>query len=348
MQRQNGGDGFASMVLAAAANGIEQMIHVYRGDIDGIFGRANLNTREIASPYNELSLKQYCCLFEEAARQTGNGNFGLRFGNGFMPERLGAIGYIAVNSPTMSSALRNLVYYFPAHQDHTTLTLSEDEGTVRLNYQIADQEISCRRQDAELSLGMFCNIFKHCLGACWAPLEIHFEHSLPYSGNEHEVLFGAPVLFGQRTNSIVFRQRDWDAVMPDADPFLFAVVEPILAERRSLRFDPEYFVRMLKERIRLRLGAGDLSLAGVAEEMGMSSSALQRRLKGHSMSFKGLVRAARQELALRYVGGSDVCFTELALALGYSEQSAFSRAFRQWTGMSPRCYRNKAWHTLRR
>lgn len=330
----------ASKVLAAAANGVEDMISRYRGDVDRVFARAALNLQDIDNPYKELNLKQYCRLFEEAARQTANDNFGLRFGNEFTPKRLGPIGYIAVNSPTLGAAIQNLVKYFLAHQDHSILMLKQDGDVLYLNYQIVDQRIPLRRQDAELSLGMFSNIFKHCRGAHWAPLEVHFEHPAPDGAGEHERCFGAPILFGQPTNSIVFERRDLGAIMPDADPYLLSIMESMLAERRALRTNPDYFLASIREHIRARLGRGGLTMANLAGELDVSVEALRRSLKAHDVAFQDLVRGARRDLALHYVKHSDMRLTEVALALGYSEQSAFSRAFRHWTGMSPQRYRN--------
>lgn len=328
-----------STLLAAAANGVVPMIERHGGDVDAIFGRAGLDIDDIASPFNELNLMRYCALFEEAARVTGNDNFGLYFGQDFAPRRLGAIGYVAINSPTLAAGLRNLVHYFPAHQDDSILTVEEAQDVLWLHYQIVHPRILGRRQDAELSLGMFCNIFRHALGKDWRPLKVRFEHGPPDGRSEHEACFGAPVEFGRPTNAIAVRRGDLDAVMPDSDPHLLSVIEPVLAERRQLRGSPEDLPARLGARIRLSLGEATPSLRQVAEELGMSPWSLQRRLRANGVSFQDVVRGSRRELALRHVGGSDVPLTEIALALGYSEQSAFSRAFRSWTGMSPRTYR---------
>ncbi len=73
----------------------------------------------------------------------------------------------------------------------------------------------------------------------------------------------------------------------------------------------------------------------------MSSWTLHRRLRDLNVSFNDLVRGARRELALRYVAEPHIALTEIAFLLGYSELSAFSRAFHQWTGMSPVRYRRE-------
>lgn len=328
-------------VLAAAASGVDALIARYGGDIDAIFGRATLSTDQLASPINELNLRQYCALFEEAARATGHDNFGLHFGQDFQPQRLGAIGYAAITAPTLAAGLANFVRYFPAHQDSSLVSLESDRDLVWLTYQIVDPRIERRRQDAELSLGMFCNIMRNALGPDWSPLEIHFEHARPDGAAEHERGFGAPTLFGQRTNAIALRRSALSAPMAGCDPYLFAVIEPFLAERRASRQMPSDLVSALKQEIRLKLGEGSFSQRALAERLGLSTAELQRRLRDLGVSYNALLRATRQELALRFVRESDMPLTEIALAVGYSELSAFSRAFRAWTGLSPQRYRRQ-------
>ena len=332
--------GQGPQVLAAAADGVIPMIDALGGDVDRIFGAVRVDIGLLNSPFNELSLAQYCRLFEEAARQTGHDNFGLRFGHGFKPRQLGPLGYMAINSPTMAAGLRTLVDYMPAHQQNTTMALRRERDLLYLDYQITDGRISRRRQDAELSLGMFCNIFHHCHGRQWTPLEIHFEHARPLDSREHETLFGAPVFFAQPTNSIVFRPGDLDAAMPDPDSYLFSLLEPFMRGRQR-RACSDDLVGVVRQKIELHFNTGDPSIKKVAAELGMSSWTLHRRLRDLNVSFHDLVRGARRELALRYVAQPHIPLTEVAFLLGYSELSAFSRAFRQWTGMSPVRYRRR-------
>jgi AraC-like DNA-binding protein len=332
--------GHGPQILAAAADGIIPMIDAMGGDVDRIFGEADVAIELLRSPFNELNLRQYCQLFEEAARQTRYDNFGLRFGHGFKPRQLGPIGYMAINSPTMGAGLRALVEYMPAHQQNTTMALRQERDLIYLDYQITDGHIHGRRQDAELSLGMFCNMFYHCHGRTWRPLEIHFEHPRPCDAGEHETLFEAPVFFAQPANSIVFRRRDLDQPMPDPDPYLFSLLEPFMRGRRR-QVCADDLIGIVRHKIERHFGTGDPGIKKIATELGMSSWTLHRRLRDLEVSFHDLVRAARRDLALRYVAQPHIALTEVAFLLGYSELSAFSRAFRQWTGVSPGCYRRR-------
>ena len=328
-----------SKVLASAATGVTAHIAKNNGDVDSILGSVGIRPRDISNPINELNLVQYCNLFEIAAGKTGNDNIGLEFGQNFAPRQLGPIGYAAISSPTLSAALRNMEKYFSAHQGQTSFGLIQDSDILWLSYRIFDARIRNRRQDAELSLGMFCNIFKSALGQKWTPLEVRFEHDQPDDSQSHENSFGAPIKFSRRTNAIGFRRSDLDARMPDQDPYLFSIITSFLESRSKLVGNPEDFATVVRNQIKLHLGDKSPTIPEIARVLGLNDISLQKQLKTHGLNFPNLLRAARCELALHYMTEEDMPLTEIAFNLGYSELSAFSRAFKSWTGMSPQRYR---------
>lgn len=326
-------------VLASAADGAIDLFRRSGGDVEAILGRAGVTPETMDNPNSELGLKQYCALFEEAARQTARDSIGLEFGCHFEPRRLGALGYAALASPTLAAALRNMETYFPAHQDQSSFTVISDDDIHWLSYRILDPRIVQKRQDAELSLGMFCNIFRAALGPNWSPIEVRFEHARPDSWSEHERYFGAPVQFGRRTNAFAFRRSDLLAAMPGADPYLFSVIRPLLESRCRTPDNPEDIAATIRNQIKLNLGSTEPTLPRIAAILGLTTRELQRQLGNLGVAFSDLLAAAREELALHYLDEQRMPLTEIALNLGYSELSAFSRAFRNWTGMSPQRYR---------
>lgn len=328
-----------SKVLASAADGIVGHIARHGGDVDSIFGRASIRTDQLDSPCNELNLGQFCKLFDEAAAQTAHDNFGLEFGASYQPKQLGPIGYAAISSPTLFAALRCLEHYFPAHQGQTTLSLGQDRDLLWLHYRIFDERVLKKRQDAELSMGVFVNIFRHVLGQSWCPLEVNFEHQRPDQIFDHERLFGAPVLFGRQSNSIAFRRSDLEARMPDQDSYLYSIIEPYLKSRRSLDSSTDDFASLVREQVRSLMKDRVPTVSEVTSSLGISDNEFQKKLRTQSLVFRDLVKAVRQEMALHYLNNDDLSLTEIAFRLGYSELSAFSRAFRSWTGQSPQRYR---------
>lgn len=326
-------------VLASAANGVIEQIHRSGGDVEKIFSRADLRVGDLDSPFNELDLGGFCTLFEESAKQTQNEFFGLEFGAHFRPRQLGAIGFAAISSPTLSAALRNMEKHFPAHQGQSSFGLLQSADILWLNYRILDPRIEKKRHDAELSMGMFLNVFRNALGEDWNPLEVCFEHNATGDARTHEQVFGAPIRFGRRTNALAFRRADLDALMPESDPYLYSVIESFLKSRTALNHDPTDFAAVVRHQIKLQLCEQPPTAKEIARILGLSDYSFRQQLKDHRLSFRDLLKAEREELAMHYLQDADLPLTEVAALLGYSELSAFSRAFRTWTGMSPQRYR---------
>jgi AraC-like DNA-binding protein len=251
---------------------------------------------------------------------------------------MGPLGMLAVNAPSLGAALRHLCRYFPAMQEHSDLSLVADGDLMRLEYQIRDGRIAARRQDAELSIGIFNNFFRRCFGAAWSPEEVHFEHLRAAAAADYRALLNAPVYFAQSTNAIVFRRAALDAPMPAADPRLLpALLAELRGRANAAR--PDDFIGLVVRQIRAGFSDGDPSIERAAVGLGMSRAKLYRQLSGYGIEFSDLTQALRQELAMMYVVQSEIPLTEIAPLLGYSELSAFSRAFRRWTGVSPAAYR---------
>ena len=326
-------------VLSSAANGASEFFSTNGGDVEKIFFESGIKEHDFDNPISEVNLFQYCNMFELAAKETKNYNIGLHFGQNFKPRQLGMIGYAAISSPTLATGLKNMENYFPAHQGKTSFSLFQDDGIMWLQYNILDPRIKYKRQDAELSLGMFCNIFKAAHGKNWAPLEIRFEHNEPENSAEHEKAFNSKVLFGRRTNAIAFKTGDLEIRMPDHDPYLFSVVKAFLENRCTEIADPVDLATIVRNEVTMQLGTSIPSLAEIAAILGMTEGTFQRKLRSHGLVFPDLLKAARHELALHYMDDPDMPLTEIALNLGYSELSAFSRAFRTWTGISPQRFR---------
>ena len=158
-------------VLASAATGVVSWIERHNGDVDRIFGHAGIAPEMTGSPTLLLSLKSFCRLFEESARQTRNDNFGLWFGVNFEPRDLGLWGYAALSAPTLQIALETLVDLFPLHQQCSFMRLVRQGSSdmVRLEYRIESTEICERRQDAELTMGQLLSVVREALGPTGRP-----------------------------------------------------------------------------------------------------------------------------------------------------------------------------------
>ncbi|KQQ54743.1 AraC family transcriptional regulator [Pseudomonas sp. Leaf127] len=327
-------------VLAAAASGLCDFIEKQGGDPDRVLGVSGIDPESLRHPTLSLALPNYCQVLEEASRQSGCDNFGLYYGQQFKPQALGLLGYIGLCSATVEQALINFARAFPLHQRNSLIRLVDAGECYRFDYQVRHGAILCRRQDAELTLGMALNLVRHVLGNQWAPRAVHFEHPRPEHWHEHCKVFDAPVYFEQPCNSLLIPKRGLQRSMPQSDPLLLLVMQDSLSQLSRLGGQGELdIVDAVREQVRQRLLEGEPVLETIAEQLGLSSWALQRRLREHNLSFSAVVDTLRRELATHYLGQAQLPISSLAPLLGYSESSAFSRAFRRWFGVSPRQWR---------
>ncbi len=325
-------------IAAVAATGIAEFIADHGAPAGRVFASVGLAADTFAQPRSRLPLVAYCDLFEHAARHTGLDSFGLRFGLARATDALGEVGEVALTAPTLAAALAALCRFFPALQEHSALTLRREGSLARLDYQIRDGRIVHRRQDAELTIGVLTALLRRVLGASWRPEAIEFEHVRPTGRAGVEALLGAPVGFAAPTNAIVFRAATLAAPMPAPEPARARLLEARLTgEAAAAR--PDDLVGAVQQQIRAALAGGDAGLAAIARRLGTSEPSLYRALRRRGVEFSDLLRALRREMALAYLQEANLPLTEIALLLGYSELSAFSRAFRSWTGHSPAAYR---------
>ncbi|MDH4608276.1 AraC family transcriptional regulator [Pseudomonas sp. BN102] len=325
-------------VLSAAASGLDSFITGQGGDLDRIFGRAGIDPEQLRHPALSLALTNYCQVLEEAARQSGCDNFGLRYGQQFQPQALGLLGYVGLCSETLEEALKNFAAAFPYHQHSTLIRLVDCGECYRFDYLVRHGAILDRRQDAELTMGMALNLLRHVLGRDWAPRAVTFEHARPEGWQEHVKAFGAQVQFERTCNSLLVPKRDLQGqLMPERDPTLLFLVQDVIRRLGEQSVRPS-LVEEAGTQIRLALAEGEPSLELIAERLELTAAGLQRRLREEGLSFSQLVEQTRRELALHYLRQRRP-ISELAALLGYSETSAFSRAFRRWFGVSPRQWR---------
>ncbi|KAA8733274.1 AraC family transcriptional regulator [Acinetobacter qingfengensis] len=326
-------------VLSAAATGLSDFITAKGADVDRVFGMSHIDSELLLSPTLSLPLTKYCKVLENAAEISGIDNFGLHYGQQFLPKSLGLIGYIGLCSDTLHSALKNMANYFYLHQKDTLTRLVEQQDSWRLDYQVQHGAILTRRQDAELTLGMFMNVIRCVLGTHYSPREIHFEHSRPEFWQEHSKLFNAPVYFDQPFNSIIIAKKDTLVRMPTADPILLMMMQDTL-KLLNVAANVQGLSDQVRSAIQIALNLGEPNMEKIAEEMGMTSCILTRRLKAEGITFSSLVDGVRKELAEYYMAQKHIPISEMAFLLGYSEASAFSRAFKRWFGINPRQFRH--------
>jgi AraC-like DNA-binding protein len=330
--------GSSAQVLSAAATGLTDFLDGNRLCSASLFERAQLDAKKLLTPTTAIGLDQYCEILERASHESTDPNIGLRYGQQFTPEKLGIIGYIALSSSDMLSAARNLAEYFPHHQQSTVTELIFSNPFYHLTYRINSPLIVERKQDAVVTLGMFCNVFRHCAGPDWSPDDVHLEHPPVENASDIAAAFGAPVKFNCSANALLFRPEKAILPMPEANIKLYDLLRSTIM-RLGMHEAPQTLIDKIFATIRANVTSNSLSLEFVSDLLGVPSWTMQRRLAEYGINFAALTDRVRQDMAKEYISRCDLQVGQISELLGYSEISAFTRAFNRWFGTSPTHFR---------
>ncbi|MFK7843976.1 MAG: helix-turn-helix domain-containing protein [Rhodothermales bacterium] len=183
------------------------------------------------------------------------------------------------------------------------------------------------------------SISREVSGKEFNPLAVYFKHPAPESIVDHEAYFECPVHFSKDRDALLVSH---EALLKpnkigDQSSALFCDTH-LEAELPSLEESPSLVQHVLSQ-ISQSLSEGVPTIFDTAQQLGMSGRTLQRRLSEQGYYFQTLVDESRRQLSESLLQETDYSLAEIAFMTGYSEQSAFTRAFKRWAGQTPRSYR---------
>jgi AraC-like DNA-binding protein len=173
-----------------------------------------------------------------------------------------------------------------------------------------------------------------------APVSVSFKHREPKDMSSYHKSFNCPVLFNQRHNFITYSTADLETRTVTADLSINKfLVERVEEQTRGIEISAGKIAIDVEKLIRDALPSGIPGLTQLAEQMGLSSRTLTRRLAETGLTFRSLIEKIQQEISRELLKNPSITIGEIAYQTGFSEQSAFNRAFKRWTGQTPLEYR---------
>jgi AraC-like DNA-binding protein len=329
------------LIALSAATGLIEAIEEAGGDPDQVLRSVGLERSVFASPDGFVACADFTRILEEAARTTGDDCFGLHFGAAYDPKDLGPLTYVALNSPTIADGFTNIGRYLRVHNEAAHVSLGTEGRLAYVRHRLVHLPIETHRQHNECSVTVGLNMLRLMVGSRWAPLEVQFAHEAPRQTSEHGRIFGAPVSFGCAVNAFVVERAFLERQIPAADERLYPVLQRYLDGVLKEMPREDALLASVRSIVGESIRDGAPTLTRVARKVAMAPRTLQRRLREHGVDFKALVDDTRRRFALSYLRDPKNTFTDIAYLLGYSEVSAFNRAFKRWTGSTPSDYRRK-------
>jgi AraC-like DNA-binding protein len=322
---------------------------VSRGaDRQTLIDRSQLCLDDLTDQDNRIPLSNYMALLQAGIELCNEPALSLLFGEAVKLQDISLVGLIGVAFDNVESIRRQVNRYAP-------LTLDADDGGT------ADA-VEFVRENGEVWMNFTSNIYKanpvltesgFARNVCGArtlvasipnfanvtfPKAIRFTHAEPSYRAEYDRIFGVPLFFESHMNAMLVDERFLNMKLPRTNPYLSEIMSARADELlKSLESSKTTSGRVENLLIPI-LHTGEASMDVIAVKLGLSRQTLFRKLKAEGITFEKLLDELRHKLALHYLSGKKVSVTETAYLVGFSEPAAFSRAFKRWTGSSPRMY----------
>lgn len=328
---------------AAYVNHVLDVAARHGCDTDALLRQVELDRALLADPIRRIGFAYLRALYQAAIDASGLPHFGLLVGAQVRPSSYGGLGYVAMTSPTLGEATAmirrfgKIVFDSPSSQTRTAIA----DGLLTIeDHRVTEREPYCISHTESVLAG-WAAFGRWLLGRNDPLTAVHMMHAEPSNPEVYESFFGCPVHYRSHMNALVFPVALLDEPVLGADPRTHKSMVHEAELQLGHSYAPFSVIRRLRALMVEQMAQGELRLETLAKQLAMSPRTLQRKLAAENLSFSGMLETVRLELAEQYLGSSTLSITEIALALGFSQTSAFSHAFRQARGMSPADFRKR-------
>ena len=311
-------------------------------DTDALLREAELERARVLAPDERLPARAADALWEAAFARSTDAALALHAAEALPFGAYRTVDFLCAHSVDVASAYRRLADYFRLVDERAELVVEDRVVLMRTR---AGTPVPPPAQ--EYTFAALIGRMAVCVAPPWSPARVELTFAAPDDPSEHERVFGAPVVFAASAPRIVFGADAWSARIGSANPALLAVLDDharrLLAELPAASAEHD-LAAAVRTRVAEALRDAEperASAASVARALGLSERTLQRRLEERGQKFGELRDEARFALARAHLEDSAISLAETAWLLGFSDQSAFTRAFRRWSGLTPGAFRRR-------
>jgi AraC-like DNA-binding protein len=329
--------GFAASFVWAIVEAVERA-GVTR---DALFAGTEIDPGRLGQVHERFDIHEFAKIQIRALDLTRDEALGLHIAEHVQEASFDLVAHLVAHSPTLRDALDQCLQFQRLAIDDAQLIMREKGSVVTLEYQFARSTGRADRMHAEFIVAGLARLLRTVPGPAGVAHAALFEHARPAHHQEYTRIFGGVEKFGQTTTGITFDRSLLDRRQSYHHPELYSVLRAE-AERALERMTEglgaaDQLRRYLIARPPSRIP--DPSTA--ARDLGMSERSLRRRLAAESTSYRDLVRAILEMHAGHMLRDPKRSIQETAHALGFADAATFHRAFKRWTGRTPKAYREQ-------
>lgn len=310
-------------------------------DTAALLADAGLTAAEVEEPDGRLRGEAVGKLWRLALERSPDPFIGLHAAIAVPFGAYRVIDFLAASSPTVGESIQRVARYFPLINSAVELVITEERDVHIVELRNPRDPGGIPRPYLEYALSVTVLHCRYATGVSFPLSRVELAFA-DVATQEYETVFGCPIRLATSRNAFVLHRDAWHLANRVASRDLLRTLEEhadrLLATLRAEEVVESAVARILMEELR----GGDPSLERVAKRMAMSPRTLQRRLRDEQSSFADVLDRTRKHFASCYLQERGLQLTEIAYLLGFSEQSAFTRAFQRWYGVSPTQYRARS------
>lgn len=321
------------LIRSGALAGYENVVKALNGDPNNLLAACGLSLFDLNAPDTMIPFNVMVELLELSADKLNSADFGLTLGLNQDVDALGALGLLMQNCKNIREVIISAQRYIAVHSQAEYWRLTEEGEYAFVERFSVSQDVSHARQFKELSFGICVKLIRSLIKEPVHIEQLEFAHAPISKVSVYKRLFGCEVFFNQEHDRLVIKRQYLNNKMHSlSTDNKYALEQGLSTVLSKSGNDVE---RQITTLILQTLGIQGMSLGNIAGLLNTNKRTLQRTLKANNLSFKTILADVRVRTACWHLEASTMDITLLSEILGYNDISAFSKAFRKHTGLSP-------------
>src|SRR5215471_18531392 len=289
-----------------------------------------------------LEVPKQIRILDLAAEELEDELLGFHLGRNFDLREIGLVYYVFASSERLADAIRNAERYSGIMNDGVRLHFRQDDRAAAIALDYVNVDRHSDRHQIEFWLVAMMRICRQITDTRLAPRHLRVRHNRDAIPAELRTFFGTEVEFGTGADEIVFPAPVASLPVVKRDNHLNDLLRRYADDALSARpRHPGSFRSAVENTLPQLLPHGKARFSEVAQQLGMSTRTLARRLNAEGVAFAEILDQLRSALAQSYLSERSLPVSEISWLLGYSEVSSFTHAFKRWTGKTPRQFRSE-------
>lgn len=306
-------------------------------DTDELLNVSGIDRKTAEHPDGEVTFEQMRAFWKNAFHMSGDPQLAIHAAEQVEVGDYKCLDYLTIHASTVAQSLENYCRYLLLINTWIAWDIIKEKDTVTLQMLPAAGIIP--PLSYEFVFSIYARRMRLLTDDNWAPALVKFPFPPPADLQVHRDFFKSDIQYDAAVGEFIVSMDCWNRKLPGGDEHLLQILDEHAKMLLSQRPLPDDFVGKIKQEIIKDLHGGEATRDTIANRLGMSPRTLQRRLDEQGIAFAELLDEVRAELAKNKLQGSDLSLSEIGFLLGFSEQSSFTRAFKRWTGKTPREYR---------